>query len=255
MLGMIDHLRLKTVIKITTVQKHEYRTTGYNNPWDPTTSFTAYFTQLDRFQVALGDRGIATSEEEKTMAAGAQMWNSQMFTEDQMVSWENKTMAQQTWAALQTYFTDKWLERKQYFATTAKQSRFKEAALLAQETAVAEKEGELQAMLFAMLQEQHDKQIATMAATNNANMDALMEQMKVLVAGKGGDRRTVPNQQPTDKENITPDNTNQPKKPRKKKALCPHCKTFVLNKPENCPELDKNKDKRWPGWKSVNATA
>jgi hypothetical protein len=109
-LGMIDHLRLKMAIKMTTVQKHEYRTTGYNNPWDPTTSITAYFTQLDRFQVSLGDRGIATSEEEKTMAAGAQMWNSKMFTEDQMVAWENKTMAQQTWAALQTYLTDKWLE-------------------------------------------------------------------------------------------------------------------------------------------------
>jgi len=112
-LGMIDHLRLKMAIKMTTAQKLEYRTTGYNNPWDPTTSITAYFTQLDRFQVSLGDRGIATSEDEKTMAAGAQMWNSEMFTEDQMVAWENKTVAQQTWAALQTYITDKWLERKQ----------------------------------------------------------------------------------------------------------------------------------------------
>ena len=76
-LGMIDHLRLKTAIKMTTAQKHEYRTTGYNNPWDSSTSITAYFTQLDRFQVALGDRGIATSEEEKMMAAGAQIWNSE----------------------------------------------------------------------------------------------------------------------------------------------------------------------------------
>jgi len=89
-LGMIDHLRLKTAIKMTTAQKHEYRTTGYNTPWDPTTSITIYFTQLDRFQVSLGDRGIATSEDEKTMAAGAQMWNSEMFTEDQMVAWETK---------------------------------------------------------------------------------------------------------------------------------------------------------------------
>jgi hypothetical protein len=85
-LGMIDHLCLKTAIKMTTAQKHEYRTTGYNNLWDPTTSITAYFTQLDRFQVSLGNRGIATSKEEKTMAAGAQMWNSEMFTEDQMVA-------------------------------------------------------------------------------------------------------------------------------------------------------------------------
>ncbi len=70
-LGMIDHLRLKTAIKMTTAQKHEYRTMGYNNPWDPTTSITAYFTQLDQFQVLLGDRGITTSKEEKTMAVGA----------------------------------------------------------------------------------------------------------------------------------------------------------------------------------------
>ena len=63
------------------------------------------------------------------MAAEAQMWNSKMFTEDQMVAWENKTAVQQTWAALQTYFINKWLERKQYSAAMAKQSCFKEAVL------------------------------------------------------------------------------------------------------------------------------
>jgi hypothetical protein len=209
---------------------------GYNNPWDPTTSITTYFTQLDRFQVSLGDRGIAVSEEEKTMAAGAQMWNRKMFTKDQMVAWENRTAEQQTWAALQMYFIDKWLERKQYSVTTAKQSRFKEAALLAKETAAAEEEGELQAMLFAMLQEQHDKQIAAMAATTNP------------ATGQG--------QYPPPGGNIRPPtDTNRTKKPRKQKAIRPHCKTFVLHKLENCPKLEANKDKRWPGWKSIHATA
>ncbi len=79
------------------------------------------------------------------------MWQSKMFTEYQMVAWENKPTAQQTWAALQTYFTKKWLERKQYSATMAKQLRFKEAVLLTQEKAAAKKEGESQAMLFATL--------------------------------------------------------------------------------------------------------
>ena len=168
-LQMIDHLRLKTAIRMMTAQKFEYKTNGYNTPWDPTTSITAYFTQLDRFQVSLGDHGIATSDQEKTMAADAQMWQSEMFTEDQMVAWKNRTSATQTWAELQTYFTEKWLERKQYSATT-KQSRFKEAALQAQEAAAAEEEGETQAMLFAMLQDQHTKQIAQMEAKNKANM-------------------------------------------------------------------------------------
>jgi hypothetical protein len=48
-LSMIDHLHQKMAIKMTTAQKHEYKATGYNNPWDPTTSITAYFMQLDQF--------------------------------------------------------------------------------------------------------------------------------------------------------------------------------------------------------------
>jgi hypothetical protein len=81
---------------MTTAQKYEYKTSGWPTPHGtrrrasrPTS------TQLDRFQVSLSDRGIATSEQEKTMAAGAQiqMWQSEMFTEDQMAAWENKTSA------------------------------------------------------------------------------------------------------------------------------------------------------------------
>jgi hypothetical protein len=39
--------------------------------------------------VSLGNRGIMTNKVEKTMAAGAQMLQSEMFTKDQMVVWEN----------------------------------------------------------------------------------------------------------------------------------------------------------------------
>jgi hypothetical protein len=119
---MINHLHLKTGIRMMTTQKYQYKTNWYNTPWDPTMSITAYFTLLDCFQVLLGNCGIATSGKEKTMAAGAQMWQLEMFTEDQMVAWDNKGAMAQTWAALQTYFTEKWLERKQYSATIAKQS-------------------------------------------------------------------------------------------------------------------------------------
>ncbi len=86
-LAMIDHLCLKTVIKMTMAQKHKHKTTGYYNPWDPTMNITAYFTQLNCFQVSLGNCSIATIKAEKTMAAGVQMWQSKMFTEDQMVGW------------------------------------------------------------------------------------------------------------------------------------------------------------------------
>jgi hypothetical protein len=109
-LAMINHLCLKMAIRMTTAQKNKYKTNGYNTPWDPKTSITAYFMLLDHFQVSLGDCRIAMSDEEKMMAAGAQMWQLEMFTEDQMVLWENRGAMAQTWAALQTYFTEKWLK-------------------------------------------------------------------------------------------------------------------------------------------------
>jgi hypothetical protein len=119
--SMIKHLYDKTEIKMTTSQKYKYKTEGYRTAWDPTMSITAYFTGLDRFQISLDDRGILTSIEEKTMVAGAHMWESKMFTEDQMVAWENKPTADQTWDNLQTYFTEKWLKRRQYLPAMAKQ--------------------------------------------------------------------------------------------------------------------------------------
>jgi len=100
------------------------------------------------------------------MAAGARMWESEMFTEDQMVAWENKTPAQQTWQALQDYFTEKWLERRQYSQATAKHSRFKDTSIAVQETAAAEEEGEKLAMMLALLQEQHRAQLEAMVTAN-----------------------------------------------------------------------------------------
>ena len=98
-------------------------------------------------------------------------------------------------------------------------------------------------MLFAMLQEQHEKQIASMEATNKANMEAMMERMNALMAAG------------YNKENVAPGGTMQtgggPKRPRAKKHHCPHCKKMVLHKATDCYELEVNKDKRFIGWKSA----
>ncbi len=164
--SMILHLLEKTAIKMTMSQKFECKAEGYGKQWDPTTSITAYFTGLDKFRTSLADRGIATSVEEMMMVAGTKMWESKMFTEDQMVAWENKLAAQQTWQALQDYFTEKWLERRQYSQATAKHSWFKDAALAAQEQAAAVEEGKTTVMMFALLQEQHKHQMEGMAASS-----------------------------------------------------------------------------------------
>jgi len=226
--SMILHLREKTAIKMTTSQKFEYKAEGYGKQWDPTTSITAYFTALDKFRTSLADRGISTSVDKMTMAAGARMWESEMFTEDQMVAWENKTTAQQTWQALQDYFTEKWLEHRQYSQATAKHLQFKDAALAAQETAAAEEEGEVLAMMFALLQEQHRAQLDAMTSANQKAMEAMFERMNAIVPGNGLG---------TDKENtppggnVNPGNDTGTTKLKKKK--CPHCGKTVFTRRQN----------------------
>jgi hypothetical protein len=110
-------------------------------------------------------------------------------------------------------------------------------------------------MMFALLQEQHQSQLEAMATANKEAMEAMMERMNALVTAQGG-RKYNP---AADKENEPPptnrgkeDNTKKGPT-RRKKALCPHCKAFVYHKPEKCLELEANKEKRWPGWKSIKA--
>jgi hypothetical protein len=110
-------------------------------------------------------------------------------------------------------------------------------------------------MLFTMLQDQHAKQIAQMEVMNKTNMDAMMEQIIALVAACGARQAHQP-----DKENTPPGRNviplggdDQAKKPRRKKALCPNCKCFVMHKPASCYKLKANKALHYPGWKSIFA--
>ncbi len=160
---------------MTTSKKYEYKIEGYKMPWDPTTSITAYFTGLKKFKNSLANRSISTSIKEMAMAAGARMWESKMFTKDQLVLWENKPAANQTWQALQDYFMEKWLECPQYLQATAKHSHFKDAALAVQEQVADEEEGKVSAMMFALLQEQHKTQLKAMATANQKAMEAMFE--------------------------------------------------------------------------------
>jgi hypothetical protein len=183
--------------------------------------------------------------EEMMMAAGAKMWESKMFAKDQMVAWENKPAAQQTWQALQNYFMEKWLERCQYSQATAKHLRFKDAALAAQEQAAAAEEGETTAMMFTLLQEQHKHQMEAMAASSQKAMDAMMERMNALIAGHG---------KAANKENTPPikDNAHSGTRGTKRnKKKCIHCGKHVFCKSVDCYELEANTSKHWTGWKSV----
>ncbi len=123
------------------------------------------------------------------------------------------------WQALQDFFTEKWLEHRQYSQAMAKHSRFKDAALAAQEMAAAEGEGETTAMMFALLQEQHRLQMETLAAAIQQTMDVMLEQMNAIIAGQGKKSDNETDRPP----NINNATTGTGGKARKKKK-CPCCK-------------------------------
>jgi hypothetical protein len=156
-----------------------------------------------------------------------------MFTEDQMVAWENKTPAQQTWQNLQDYFMEKWLEQRQYLQATAKQSWFKDAALTAQELAAAEEECKTTTMMFTLLQEQHKAQLEAMAAANKQAMNAMLERMNALIAGqvKAAEEptATVPNSY----------SGNAPNTANRKKKVCTNCGKLVFHKLQTCYKLQR----------------
>ncbi len=236
--SMILHLQEKTAIKMTMSQKYEYKTEGYKTPWDPTTSIMAYFTGLKKFKTSLANRGIATSVEEMTMSAGGRMWESKIFTKDQLVLWENKPATNQTWQALQDYFTEKWLECHQFLQAMAKHSRFKDAALATQEQVAAKEEGKVMAIMFALLQEQHKTQLEAMGMANQKAMEAMFKQINAII---GAQCKVV------DKENTPPATGNTGKSTggqRGTEKKCTHCGKYVFHKPSDCYELKANTSKR-----------
>jgi hypothetical protein len=124
---------------------------------------------------------------------------------------------------------------------TAKYSQFKDAALTAQEQAVAEEEGKTTATMFELLQEQHKHQMEAMAASSQKAMDAMMERMNALVAGHG---------KVTDKENTPPvkDNVHSGTRGTKRnKKKCIYCGKHVFHKSVDCYKLEANASKRWTG--------
>jgi hypothetical protein len=172
------------------------------------------------------------------MAASAIMWESKMFTKEQIVVCENKTAVQQTWQNLQDYFMEKWLERRQYSQATAKHSHFKDAALAAQELAAAEEEGKTTAIMSTLLQEQHKAQLKAMVASNKQIMDMMFECMNALVAGhsKAADKVTAP---PANNNTVCASSSS-----KRNKKKCTNCGKHVFHKLEDCYELETNTSKR-----------
>ncbi len=197
-LAMIDHLHLKTAIRMTTAQKYEYNTRvqhslGPNNKHHSILYATQLLPSLAR---QLRNRDKQQREDNGSGSADVAIGDVHRGP--------NGSLGEQgrngaNVGGIPNILHGKVAGAKAVLDVYGK-TIVKEAALLAQETPAIKEEGETQAMLlFAMLQDQHVKQITQMEATNKTNLDAMMEQMNALVAAGGAQQAHQP-----DKENTPP---------------------------------------------------
>ena len=71
------------------------------------------------------------------MAVVARMWELEFFTDKNLIKWEKKEVANQTWANVKTYFTELYKSHTQYRKFLDKSTRFHEST-----SNVKEKENE-----------------------------------------------------------------------------------------------------------------
>ncbi len=128
---------------------------------------------------------------------------------------------------------------------TAKHSRFKDAALAAQEQMAVKEEGKVSAMMFALIQKQHKTQLKAMGTANQKAMEAMFDQINAIVSAQC---------KAVDKENTPPATGNMGKSTdgaKRNRKKCTHCGKYVFHKPSDCYKLETNTSKHWMGWKSV----
>ena len=100
--AIMKHLRDKSCVKMTTMEKDTFKRSKYLTKWDTTECITNYWKHLDELTTKLEERNIATSDEEKVMAAVSRMWELESFTDKNLIKWGKKEAADQTWANVKT---------------------------------------------------------------------------------------------------------------------------------------------------------
>ena len=248
---LFTHLYDKTAEKMTEKDKQEYLNEGYATKWDGSNDLQAYFAILDRFELTLPDRGLDVPTGRKVLAVGAMMWDSGQFTSKQMSTWENKAAADKTWPNIKDYFTQQWQEQQAYNKMMAKQSAFKEAAMLAKEAETAEQN----AQIFLLLQTQHDAQMQKILE----NMTKMQTQYEGLLKQKNKENHNpnvpiVPDPV-VDKPKYKPTVLlgTKPAEQNKERSKCKNCQRWGWHCNEDCLELEANKDERPANYKPAAA--
>jgi hypothetical protein len=253
---MIEHLEQQCLALTSREKTIKLRDTLI--PWDQNDDVTTYFVKLEKLdEELLNEFNIEWPESQKLNQAVNEMYESNQFTQDNMMDWEDKTDAQKTWIHCQAYFGRLWTKNQRYGGTTARRHGFESAANVSEQkmdetetlgnnlravavAATADKEH------IQQMSDSHDEMLAIIKKGQAQTDDllkqnaALIKQNADLISALGhldiGKSRT------RSKERTAPADTDT------KSETCGLCGGPHPTK--RCWELKSNKDRRPVKWKS-----
>ena len=93
---IIQHLKDEWCVVSTLGKKQALD--AFNVDWDLTSHITKYAQELNKQQKLCCDIDVPASDTTKTQTYLENMWASEMFDAKEMRTWENKPIADKTWA-------------------------------------------------------------------------------------------------------------------------------------------------------------
>ena len=168
---MLAHLQTQC-LALTTREKTQ-KLKDVQRKWDHDEDVKTFFTKLDKLSDELKDEyGIDWPTDLKINHAVEQMYESNQFTQDNMMDWEDKPDANKTWVHCQSYFGKLYDKNQRYKPNDSPRSQGYESA------ANVEEARETQSDRLAT----NLRQVASAACADKEHMQMMTDQHEKMLA-------------------------------------------------------------------------
>ena len=270
---MLNHLESQCLA--LTSRDKEDKLSEMKQKWNQDDDITIFFNNLEQSEEELNDDyEIEYPIHLKILHAIKEMKDSNVFTEEQIMDWEDKEEEDKTWVHLQNYFGKLWKRRQRYAGSNARKHGYESAAAATEAAAASASEAasEAQDRLATNLREMAvaataDKEHIQQMSDHHNDMLKLVQQQQATIE-----------KQASSIEKLTAQNSDLIKIVGKHRAkppaanaaatgagaaaaakaandgerrVPPKCGVCGARHPtKSCWELEANADKRPPNWKS-----
>ena len=249
--AMLEHLEGQCLV--LTQREHRAKLQEITLPWSKGEDIKTYFVKLDKLEEKfLLEYGIEWPTSQKIMQAVNKMYDSSLFDAKEMMAWENKPAAEQTWVNLQMYFGDLWDQQQCHGGGATIAAGFGDSAAAAVKTPAENpiKESLMAVAEAATADKQHIQQLTDAADDLLAVVKQQSEQINTLITQNGELTAALASKGEAAPKPTPPAKPNAPTQARGRggRPICAICGGIHVTK--KCFELECNKANQPATWKT-----